>query len=225
MTQKQALRVSFGVVALYLVLDAARQLFREHHMPAGVGSIALDVTIRTVVVVGLVWLLLRSSGESFRDLGFATGPIGRFVLRSSLLALGLFVVTNFVLNTVFAALVGRGESPPIAELFRDPHDAPLWIYCAVVGGGFAEELTRAFVVTRFEKVLGRPGLIFAVVVHSIVFGLGHLYQGNASAMSSAFTGLFLALIFLHRRRVIDAMAVHALFDLMGIAAGYALYAR
>jgi membrane protease YdiL (CAAX protease family) len=44
-------------------------------------------------------------------------------------------------------------------------------------------------------------------------------------VTSGFTGLLLGLIFLQRRRVIDAMAVHALFDLMGIAAAYALYAR
>jgi len=224
-TSKRALQVSVAIVVLYWAFYAAKQLLRAHHMPAGVGAIAIDVCIRTVVVVALTWLLLRATGESFGDLGMAPGPIGRFLLRSGLIALGMFAITNFGLNTIFSALLGRGQSPPVAELFRNPHEAPLWIFCAIVGGGFAEELTRAFVLTRFEQLFGRPGLIVAVIVDSLVFGLGHLYQGNASAASSALTGVMCALVYLQRRRVIDAMAVHALFDLMGIAAAYALYAR
>jgi membrane protease YdiL (CAAX protease family) len=224
MTSKRALHVSVAVVVLYWVFYAARQLLREHQPPTSVSAIAINVCIRTVIVVGLTWPLLRLCGESIHDLGVDPRPTGRFLARTSLLAVAMFAITNFGLNTIFTALLGRGE-PPIAALFRDPHDAPLWIFCAIVGGGFAEELTRAFVLTRFEKLLGRTGLIAALVVDSIIFGLGHLYQGHASAASSALTGVMCALIFLQRRRVIDAMAVHALFDLMGIAAGYALYAR
>lgn len=225
MTERRALQATAGGIGLYWVYDAAKHLLLPHPMPAGVAVIALDVSVRTVVVTGLAWFLMRASGESLRDLGFARDATWRFLLRSGLLAAGLFVVTNVLLNTLFAALFGRGEAPPIAQLFRNPFEAPLWIYCAVVGGGFAEELTRAFVLTRFDRLFGRPGLVAALIVDSAVFGLGHLYQGNTSAVSAGFTGMICALIFLQRRRVIDAMAVHALFDLMGIAAAYALYAR
>jgi membrane protease YdiL (CAAX protease family) len=225
MTSKRALRISTGVIVLYWGLFAAKHLLQEPHLPESVAAIALSVSVRVVIVVGLVWILMRANGESLRDLGFAQGGIGRFALRSTLLALGLFVVTNVVLNGLLAALLGRGGPPPIAALFRDPRDAPYWIFSAIVGGGVAEELARAFVLTRFDKLRGRPGLVVAIVIDSAVFGLGHLYQGRAGAVSAGVTGLILALIFLRRRRVIDAMAVHALFDLMGIAAAYVLYGR
>ena len=225
MTSKAALAVSVGLIFLYWTGFAASRLLRPHHVPNGVPSIALNVCVRSVIVVGLVWLLLRASGESVRGLGFARDGTGRFLIRSGSLAVGLFVIANVVLNNVFARLLGGGQSPPIAELFRNLREAPYWIFSAIVGGGIAEELLRAFVLTRFDKLFGRLGLVLALVVDSIVFGLGHLYQGNASAVTSGFTGLLLGLIFLQRRRVIDAMAVHALFDLMGIAAAYALYAR
>ena len=101
----------------------------------------------------------------------------------------------------------------------------MWIFSAIVGGGFAEELWRAFVLTRFDALFGRKGVVFALIADSLVFGLGHLYQGPASALTTVFTGALLALIFLWKRRVIDAMVVHALFDLAGIAVAYALYAR
>src|SRR5262249_51644010 len=100
---------------------------------------------------------------------------------------------------------------------------PMWFASAIVGGGYGEELGRAFVLTRFEKAFGRPGLVIALVVDTIVFGIGHLYQGPSSAIIAGCSGLALAFIFLWRRRVIDAMAVHALFDLMGIAVAFAVY--
>ena len=217
--------LSVGVIVLYWVGFAASRLVRPHHPPDGVTAIALNVCVRAAIVTSLVWMLMRASGESLRDLGFTRDGTGRFLLRVGGLAAGLFVVANVGLNNVFSTLLGTGQAPPIAALFRDPHEAPYWIFSAIVGGGFAEELGRAFVLTRFEKLLGRSGLILAFVLDSIVFGLGHLYQGNASAVTSGFTGAILALIFLQRRRVIDAMAVHSLFDLMGIATAYALYAR
>jgi membrane protease YdiL (CAAX protease family) len=225
MTERNGLRVSVGVIALYWIGFAASRLFGPHHVPHSVASIALNVCVRTVIVVGLVWVLMRASGETVRELGFARDGTGRFLIRTGLLALGLFVVANVVLNNVFSSLLGGGQAPPIAELFRDPREAPYWIFSAIVGGGMTEELARAFVLTRFEKLFGRSGLVVGIILDSIVFGFGHLYQGNASAITSGITGLLLALIFLQRRRVVDAMAVHALFDLMGIATAYALYAR
>lgn len=225
MTSKRALAVSVGLIAVYWVGFAAIRALRPHHAPNGVSSIALNVSVRSVIVVVLVWILMRANGESVRELGFARDGSGRLLLRSGLLAVGMFVIANIVLNNLFSTLLGSGQARPIAELFRSLHDLPYWIFSAIVGGGIAEELLRAFVLTRFDKLFGRVGLAFALVADSIVFGLGHLYQGNASALTSGVTGLLLGLIFLQRRRVIDAMAVHAVFDLMGIAAAYALYAR
>jgi len=224
-TPRRAQYLSVGVIVLYWVGFAASRLLRSDHTQHSVSAIALNVCVRAAIVTGLVWILLRLAGESLGELGFAWDRAGRFLRRTGLLAVGLFAISNIVLNNLFTAFLGHGQSPPIAELFRDTHQAPYWIFSAIVGGGFAEELSRAFVLTRFEKVFGRAGLVFAVVADSLVFGLGHLYQGNASALTTVFTGAILALIFLQRRRVIDAMVVHALFDLMGIAAAYALYAR
>ena len=204
---------------------ALTKLLRTDHAQHSVTTIATNVAVRAAIVAGVVWIMLRAAGQSIRDLGFERDSTGQSLVRWVLLAAGLFVAGNVVLNNIFYAVLGRGESPPIAELFRDPHDAPFWVFSAIVGGGFAEELWRAFVLTRFDALFGRKGLVFAVIADSLVFGLGHLYQGSASALTTVFTGALLALIFLWKRRVIDAMVVHALFDLAGIAVAYALYLR
>ena len=221
---KNALAVSGAIVAAWWVYSAVTQLLHPHPMPDSVAAIAVNVTIRTSIVLAIVYALLRWNGETLGSLGFRIDSAWRFALRTLWMSIALFIVSNVVLNTMFGKLFGASDgAPPIASLFRDRADVPIWIYCAVVGGGFGEELARSFVLTRYEKLFGRGGLVAALVVDSLVFGGGHLYQGRASAASTACTGLILALIFLRRKRVIDAMAVHATFDLLGIAAGYALY--
>jgi membrane protease YdiL (CAAX protease family) len=170
--------------------------------------------------------LLRANGERLADLGFSRHAFRLAWLPGLLFAIGLFVVVHGLVGSVLAAaLGGTGTSPAVIALFRDPRDAPLWVFCAIIGGGFNEELVRAFILTRFERAWGPIGLILAVVVDSIEFGMGHLYQGIASAVGSGVTGLLFALIFLRRRRVADAMVAHAGFDLLGVAAAYALYGR
>ena len=225
MPSRRVLWASIAVIVAYWAVSAGRHLSGPNPMPGSVGSIALQVSIRSAIVLGIVWLLMRGNDEALGDLGLKFDLSIRGLVTLVLASAGMFVVANVVLPGVFSALWGGGGPPPIQALFRDPRDAPAWIFSAIVGGGFAEELERAFILTRFEKALGRPGLVVAVIADSAVFGLGHLYQGPGSAASSGFTGSMLALIFLRRRRVADAMVVHALFDLLGIAAAYALYAR
>jgi membrane protease YdiL (CAAX protease family) len=215
---------SLSIILVYWALLTARQLVHPP-IPTNVRDLALRVSIEAALGLLVVWWLLRLSGLSLAILGFRPGGIRRVLAFGILVPSGLFLVGNIGLNSILSALLPHGRTTVLKTLFQDPHQAPYWVIAAVVGGGFSEELRRAFVLTRFEQLFGRVGLIVALVVDTFIFGLGHLYQGSAGAIGAGFTGLVLALIFLRRRRVIDAMLVHAVFDLMGVAAAYALYAH
>jgi membrane protease YdiL (CAAX protease family) len=224
-----ALPLSIAVILAYWLYSIGVVFLRssEAGQPNSVSQLALFVCLKTAVVVGIVWPLLRANGERLTDLGFGLRLLGRSLLRGTLLAIALFILGNLVVSVLLSAvgLGSGGTSPTVISLFRDPREAPLWIFCAVVGGGFNEELVRAFILTRFEHVFGRWGLAFAIIVDSITFGLGHLYQGVSSAVLTGLTGSLFALIFLQRRRVADAMVAHAGYDLLGVAGAYALYGR
>jgi len=223
------LRLAVCVIVAHWIGFTAWQLLRADtsRVPGSVAELALRVALRATLVSLVAWGLLRLDGESIAGLGVTFSDFGSTLVRGALGALALFAVTTFVVNPVVGLLVGApgGTSTALRGLFRDPGDAPYWILCAILGGGFAEEFERAFVLTRCERLFGRGGLIAAIVAGSLVFGTGHLYQGVAGAISTAITGALLALVYLRRRRAIDAMVVHAGFDLLGIAAAYTLYAR
>jgi membrane protease YdiL (CAAX protease family) len=192
--------------------------------PASVRAVAAFVAIKAVLVLGIVLFFLRADGESLADLGVTGVALRGSAGRGVAVAIGLFLVVNVLLGSLLKSLGLPPSEERLGALFRDPRQALLWIFAGVVGGGFTEELVRAFVLTRFEKALGRAGLVFAVAADTAVFSLGHLYQGVTGAVQAAASGLIFALVFLRRRKAADAMAVHAVFDLLGIAAAYALYA-
>lgn len=214
-------KFSIAVIVTYWVSSMASHLLRFSAgvRPTTVSQIAVFVSVKTLVVLGIVWPLLRANGERFADLGFARQALRHALLRGVLFAVGIFLLVNVALSSLLAT------SPTVKALFHDPQDAPLWVFSAIVGGGFCEELVRAFVLTRFNQVFGTRGLVLAVGVDTVDFGMGHLYQGVPGAVQAGLTGLIFALIFLHRRRVADAMVAHAGFDLLGIAGAYALYAH
>jgi hypothetical protein len=78
--------------------------------------------------------------------------------------------------------------------------------------------------TRFEKLSGRSGLVFALILGSLVFGLGHTYQGLDAVLANAIQGLLFALVYLRKRAAWEPVVAHAVYDLIGITLGFLIYA-
>ncbi len=223
-----ALPLSVAVILAYWLYSVAAHLFRsgEGTKAPSVAWLALYVCVKTAVVLGLTVPLLRANGERLADLGLRARDFRAALLRGVLLAVALFIL-DVAVGSLVSSLSGGGggTSPDVIALFRDPREAPLWVFCAVVGGGFNEELVRAFILTRFEQAFGRWGLVVAVCVDALEFGLGHRYQSTRAAVTTGLMAVLFSLIFLRCRRAADAMVAHAGYDLIGVAAAYALYGR
>ena len=108
--------------------------------------------------------------------------------------------------------------------FKEPRNLLAWLPIGIFGGGVVEELQRIFIFTRFEKWLGRPGLILGIVLSSVMFGLGHRYQGPGIAISTALSGVIFALVYLRRRSALEPITAHAFSDVLAML-GAAMQAR
>ena len=113
---------------------------------------------------------------------------------------------------------GATDGASVTSLFRRPEDLLIWLPIGILGGGVVEELQRIFILTRFEKWLGRPGLALALLISSAMFGVGHLYQGLASALATAVSGLVFALVYLRRRSALEPITAHASSDVLAMFA-------
>ena len=84
---------------------------------------------------------------------------------------------------------------------------------------FIEEMFfRAYLFNRLTDLFGREraGLILALVIQAILFGLGHTYQGLTGVIDTALAGLLIGMIYLYgRRNLWLPILVHGVIDTLG----------
>jgi membrane protease YdiL (CAAX protease family) len=228
LSPKAALFISLIVIILIwarkvirntIFLDQILQLFEAFE------NLMLDALVMGLFTMVIVTILLWFSGERYRHLGFEKGKIWKQLGIGALFGLLIFLFDAFVSSPIVEGLLPSTSAKGIdmTRLFTDTTLLPLWILVALFKGGFTEELWRIFALTRFQKWLGKTGLILALVVSSVVFGFGHLYQGLSGLITIAIIGFLYALVYLRRRRALEAVFAHATFNLINVVLGYVMY--
>ena len=99
-------------------------------------------------------------------------------------------------------------------------ELPLWkfdnkeliplIFLTCMATGYSEELFfRSYLLTEFHL----PGKeIYAVTGSSLLFALGHIYQGLPGFLGTFAIGIFLASIFIRKRRLHTIAIAHGLYN-------------
>jgi len=167
----------------------------------------------TAVVIGLVFLFLRTHREHARDVLLGPRPVLREVVAGVALLPVVFVVAVIVLVVIVTLAPQLHNVPrnPMEDLMRNPRDAAMFGIVVMIGGGVREEIQRGFILHRFGQYLG--GGVVGVIVHSALFGLGHFVQGWDATLTVGTLGAIWGTIYLKRRSVIAPMVSHAGFNL------------
>lgn len=91
-----------------------------------------------------------------------------------------------------------------------------WLVC--ITAGICEELVyRGFLLHYFHISPFHLSLTLALVVSSIIFGIGHLYQGSLGALQTAVFGFILGAMFIVTGTLLLPMIIHAVLDLRVLA--------
>lgn len=91
-----------------------------------------------------------------------------------------------------------------------------WLVC--ITAGICEEVVyRGFLLHYLHVLPFHLSLTWALVGSSVIFGIGHLYQGLAGAVQTALIGFVLGAIFLMTGNLGVPIVVHALLDLRLLA--------
>jgi membrane protease YdiL (CAAX protease family) len=169
--------------------------------------------IDTALVVGLVFLFLRAHRERGRDVLLGQRPVWKEALAGvALLPLVfLLALVTLALIVTIAPQLHNVSRNPMQDLMQNPRDAAVFGIVVMIAGGVREEIQRGFIVRRFEQYLG--GGTVGVVVHSALFGLGHVDQGWDATLTIGTLGAIWGTIYLIRRSIIAPMVSHAGFNL------------
>ena len=166
----------------------------------------------TALVVGFVMFFLRTHGERARDVLLGDRPvIPEVILGFALLPL-VFVLSLMILAVIFVLAPDLHNVPhnPLESMLQSRQQAVIFGVVAMIAGGVREEIQRGFILHRFREYLG--GGTVGVVVHSTLFGLGHVDQGWDAALTVATLGAIWGAIYLTRRSIIAPLVSHACFN-------------
>ena len=169
----------------------------------------------------VVFFLLYLEGDKIYRLGFTSKGIYRQIGIGILFGVGSWILINIIsiplLNLINPNVAHKGVNMEI--YMKDLYSVALWIP-VLLFAVFVEELQRIFVLTRFENLFGKYGQYFALLLTSITFGIGHLYQGINPAIGTGLGGLMYALVYLRKRLAWEAVISHAVFNILSLVGGY-----
>jgi len=136
--------------------------------------------------------------------------------------IALFVIISVALpvgTLIWKKLTKRPLKYPSAALKSFSYFFPAtwterrWFAFLCITAGICEEtLYRGFLLHYLHFFPCTLGLTLALLVSSVIFGLGHLYGGVGGVVGSVLVGFLLGLLFLLTESLLLPMLLHALFD-------------
>jgi membrane protease YdiL (CAAX protease family) len=201
------------LVDLVCVLGAAALLY-------GVGMITGRTAWGLLSVAG-AWIVagmrLRRRGSHWRDVGLRWPA--SWMKTLGLVIIGVPAIHGLVrwLSPLLADLTGQPVDLSRFEALRgDPAALVTGLLVVWTIAAFGEEmLVRGFVLNKAAELFHRPiaGWAAGVFLSSLVFSLGHLYQGLSGVILTFLVGLvYCAAYFLSGKCLWAPILIHGLYD-------------
>lgn len=181
---------------------------------------------RTVAIFLLIWILIRSKKETWKDFGLVK-PTS--IWMTVLLVIG-YLFVDILLLQPFADFIKHSLNiPPSDPSFFSYVKGNLgayifWVAIAWGIGGFCEELIfRGYLMNRIAKLFQNSALgwTVAVLAQALLFGLGHIYLGWGAIVSVGIPALGSGLLYIVAgRNLWPVIVVHGIWDSLGFTLIY-----
>ena len=191
---------------------------------------ALTLLWALAAALALLWL---ATGRPWSDLGLVprlTGGLGGVMLGVAVIAGALARRNRFAPGDTAALAKLERSAGHLARMLPVTGREFGWFAGLSFTAGVCEEaLYRGFLVWylgAWAVLVVPPAHVFlaAAAVSSLVFGLGHAYQGPRNMLVTALIGGFLAAVYWITGSLCAGMLVHALMDLHAGHTSYAAHA-
>lgn len=186
-------------------------------------AVLLDLGIPTLVLIALavMSLIARRQGAGSLGLRRPARPVRMAVqvFGSSLLWTAL---TLAMIMPVVEHLTGQRRD--VSQFAPLEGNLGLLLYLLVISwmlAAFGEEFAyRGYVQTRMRDVLpaGRTGLIIAVLLSSLLFGLAHTEQGIVGVILSGIDAIFFSILRYRYQTLWAAILAHGFLNTIGMIA-------
>jgi membrane protease YdiL (CAAX protease family) len=224
----------FALVAAMLVMSVGEIPLIKAFRHAVDGGVKNARTYAYAYLIVLVWVLAACVIALWimndRPWGaLLLGPVipWRLAVGFALAAVGLWIALRdraTILNLlkrpeIYERVRSKFLGPLEPLLPHTPGERRLWTLVSISAGVCEEIFARGFLLSL---IAGFAGLIAAVPIAALVFGLGHSYQGWSGILKTGVAGLVLTFIALVSGSLIPVIVLHFAMDYIGGDIGYAI---
>ena len=180
------------------------------------GPVSASVMIQSIVLGIPQFLLLVYIASLSRETPMESWGFTRFGATDALRVI-LVLIGCFAIFTPFAVLVMALPSSAgkyMASGFRwklaGPSQIPLAVAFGLVAGYREEFFFRSYMLHRMDQ-LGAPAAL-SVIISTVLFSAGHLYQGPLGVATSTALGVLFAGVYLRRGNLHVIAIAHGLYN-------------
>jgi CAAX protease family protein len=189
---RRATRAAPGRDRLWTVIAAVEVV-------AATLAVLLDLVVPTLVILALLATSLAVRRQGLASLGLRRIPRpGRLAWQVLALTMGWTLLQLAVIIPVLEHLTGqRQDISQFAEVEGNLGLLLVLLALSWTLAAFGEELAyRGYVLTRLRDVLptGTAGLVTAVVLSSVLFGLAHTEQGLIGVVLTTLDAVFFSVL-------------------------------
>lgn len=183
----------------------------------------LIVWVANIIMLAMVWAGLKIRGENWEAFGLSFKKTSfKRALKTFLLSLLVFALALAALtigSIIVANITGIPQSANMGNYSYLRDNLGMFLLSLagvyVISSFGAEIIYRGFLINRISELglNGKRGLIIAVIISTVVFGIAHYSWGPMGIVQAGFMGLVLGLcyIFMKKRLWIIILA-HAYLD-------------
>ncbi len=202
------LLIVFPVLSMSLMGDPKEAL--ELLADSPIALIYLPTMITHWLIFLLIFLTTRSENTGLAGLGFK-----RIRLLDVLWAVAFLLVSNLILSLLSLLLGKFGLGIPGEIELILPETATeriVWVFLSLTAGICEETAFRGYLLTRL-KIFGRTkGWLIPIFVSSLVFGMGHTYQGTGGFILITIYGMMFGLLYIKTGSIWPCIIAHFFQD-------------
>jgi uncharacterized protein len=137
---------------------------------------------------------------------FVAGMIGAIIVAQAVMLVAMRS------NEKMKAKITEAMRPLYFMLPVTREERRWWLVVSVTAGICEEIVYRGFLIPYFMGAPAYFSITLAMAASSVVFGLGHIYQGVRGAIGTAVLGMVFAILFVMTGSLWAPIALHALID-------------
>ena len=176
---------------------------------------SVAIILRDLALVFLVLFFLWHNNEPFSSLGLRVSDPAKEITLGIVLFIPVFLGANILGNFLVKHGLHTSKTVSLPFVISNGIDDLIIATLLVIVVAFSEEIIfRGYLMLRIKGATAST--VWAAIFSTVVFSLGHGYEGSAGVVTVGAIGLTFALIYLWRGNLITAMTMHFLQDFMSI---------